>query len=65
MVQGLEYMHSRRVIHRDIKPGNLLINRWGVVKISDFGIARHLETQIEVRSHVAVLTILAASVLIR
>jgi serine/threonine protein kinase len=46
-------MHQRHVIHRDIKPGNLLINRWGVVKISDFGIARHLETQIEVWSRAA------------
>ncbi len=40
LLEGLEYSHSRGVIHRDIKPGNLLISEMGVAKISDFGIAR-------------------------
>jgi serine/threonine protein kinase len=40
LLEGLEYSHSRNVIHRDIKPGNLLISEMGVAKISDFGIAR-------------------------
>ncbi len=40
LLEGLEYSHSRGVIHRDIKPGNLLINEMGAAKISDFGIAR-------------------------
>ena len=40
LLDGLEYSHSRGVIHRDIKPGNLLINEMGMAKISDFGIAR-------------------------
>src|SRR5262245_8048097 len=40
LLDGLEYSHSRGVIHRDIKPGNLLISEMGVAKISDFGIAR-------------------------
>lgn len=34
---GLEYLHSERVIHRDIKGGNILINHRGVVKLCDFG----------------------------
>ncbi len=40
LLEGLEYSHSRGVIHRDIKPGNLLISEMGMAKISDFGIAR-------------------------
>jgi serine/threonine-protein kinase len=40
LLEGLEYSHSRGVIHRDIKPGNLLISEMGIAKISDFGIAR-------------------------
>ena len=38
--KGLEHAHEQRLIHRDIKPLNILIGKSGTVKIADFGIAR-------------------------
>ncbi|CAD1469388.1 unnamed protein product, partial [Heterotrigona itama] len=40
LVPGLKYLHSARILHRDIKPGNLLVNSNCVLKICDFGLAR-------------------------
>jgi len=42
-VSALHYLYSQlRVIHRDVKPSNILINRKGEVKICDFGISGYL-----------------------
>lgn len=41
--RGLAYAHAQGVVHRDIKPGNLLVDREGTVKILDMGLARLAE----------------------
>ncbi|KAL4925730.1 kinase-like domain-containing protein [Aspergillus undulatus] len=45
ILRGLKYIHSAGVIHRDLKPGNLLINENCDLKICDFGLARLHEPQ--------------------
>jgi eukaryotic-like serine/threonine-protein kinase len=42
VASALEFAHSREVLHRDVKPANLLFDEHGVVRVADFGLARAL-----------------------
>eukprot|EP00742_Colponemidia_sp_Colp-10_P012078 GILJ01013508.1.p1 GENE.GILJ01013508.1~~GILJ01013508.1.p1 ORF type:complete len:878 (+),score=173.64 GILJ01013508.1:242-2635(+) len=42
-LRGLAFVHEKHVVHRDIKPGNMLIDSTGVIKLTDFGTSKFLE----------------------
>ncbi len=52
VADGLAYAHERGIVHRDVKPGNIMVLPDGRVKIMDFGIARHHEPSVKTQTGV-------------
>ena len=46
ILEGIEYLHSHNVIHRDIKCANILLDRDGYCKLSDFGGAKIIKADV-------------------
>ncbi|XP_078344855.1 cyclin-dependent kinase 14-like isoform X2 [Oculina patagonica] len=51
LLRGLAYIHERKILHRDLKPQNLLINEVGELKLADFGLARAKSVPSHTYSH--------------
>lgn len=51
LCDGVRYCHSRRILHRDLKPQNLLISRDGDLKLADFGLARAFGVPLRTYTH--------------
>lgn len=51
LLRGISYCHDHRVLHRDLKPQNLLINREGSLKLADFGLARAFGIPVRMYTH--------------
>lgn len=55
-LQGLEYLHVNWILHRDLKPNNLLVDANGVLKIGDFGLAKLYGSPNRINTHQVCLT---------
>lgn len=51
LLRGIAFCHSHRVLHRDLKPQNLLIDRNGALKLADFGLARAFGIPVRTYTH--------------
>ncbi|XP_033252327.1 cyclin-dependent kinase 4-like, partial [Drosophila miranda] len=64
LLTGVDFLHSHRIIHRDLEPQNLLVSAQGHLKIADFGLAKTYNSEMKLTSVVVTLWYRAPEVLL-
>ena len=54
VVNGLEYIHKQNMVHRDLKSGNILLDKTGVARIADFGVSGCLVEELTAKKRLTV-----------
>lgn len=65
LLSGIEFLHCHKVVHRDLKPQNILVTRNGLLKIADFGLARLYAFQMTLTAVVVTLWYRAPEVILQ
>ncbi|XP_029635741.1 cyclin-dependent kinase 4-like isoform X1 [Octopus sinensis] len=65
LLSGIDFLHCHKVVHRDLKPQNILVTRNGLLKIADFGLARSYTFQMTLTAVVVTLWYRAPEVILQ
>lgn len=62
-LETLDYLHEREYMHRDIKSGNILLDKYGLITLGDFGVATRIKNEAKKKSFVGSLNWMPPEVL--